>query len=50
MILFCDSVVSKETGADGKENLKLDTVAVTIEGQDDEDPALKIPGKTFVSI
>ena len=43
--LFCFSVVSKEIGADGKEDLKLDTVAVTIEGQEDEDPALKIPGK-----
>ncbi|XP_033647985.1 claspin-like [Asterias rubens] len=44
------SVVSKEIGADGKEDLKLDTVAVTIEGQEDEDPALKIPGAKLLKL
>ena len=48
IIFICVSVVSKEMGEDGKEDLKLDTVSVTIEGQDNEDPALKIPGKLLL--
>ena len=42
------SVVSKQTGGDGKEDLKMDTLAVTIEGEDIEDPSLKVPGKLLV--
>ncbi|XP_038074213.1 claspin-like isoform X2 [Patiria miniata] len=44
------SVVSKETGTDGKEDLKLETVAVTIEGEVCEDPSLKVPGAKLVKL
>ncbi|XP_022107013.1 claspin-like [Acanthaster planci] len=44
------SVVSKETGGDGQENLKLETVAVTIEGEDHEDPSLNVPGAKLLKL
>ncbi len=38
--------MSKEVGTDGKEDLKYDKVLTTIDGEEEEDASLKVPGKS----
>ena len=44
---FLNSIVSKEVDADGKEDLKMDKVVTTLEGEEEVDPSLKVPGNYF---
>ncbi|XP_072031910.1 uncharacterized protein [Amphiura filiformis] len=44
------SVVSKEVDNDGKEDLKYDTVLTTLDGEEEEDPLLKVPGAKLLKL
>ena len=44
---FLNSIVSKEVNEDGKEDLKMDKVVTTLEGEEEVDPSLKVPGNYF---
>ncbi|XP_070579110.1 claspin-like [Ptychodera flava] len=41
------SVVQKETNETGKEELKCNTLTVTVDGDEDIDPKLKVPGQSI---